>query len=1328
MSESWTRVRATCAAVAVAGLMAAIPSAAAARPGHHGGGAAHGAGGPRAMPVALTTDRERAPLGLGDTAPELAWKLHAPGRGRAQTAYRILVASSPARLAGGDADMWDSGVVHASDSAGVAYDGAALRSRGAYAWKVRVWDERGRASKWSRPARFEMGLLDRDDWSARWIEGASTDLTLAGSHWIWYPEGDPATAAPAGDRYLRTTFDLPADAAVRSAQVLLTADDEFELYVNGRRVADTHDLRNGDTNAWQRGQLVDISRALQPGRNAIAAVVTNRNHDTGAQSPAGFIARARIELADAPAITVDTGPDWRASDSGTAGWTDAAFDDSGWARAKDLAPYGGGPWGSNVQPPAAPVPYFRHGFEVDGRIAQARLYATALGVYEARLNGRRVGDQELAPGWTDYHLKVPYRAYDVTRMLRRGANAIGAMVGEGWYAGRLQGGQRYGDRPAFLAQLEIRYADGRTERVSTDGSWQTGDGALRASGIYDGETVDQRLEQDGWDRPRFDGAWAPATVRGGDGPALVAQSEPGMRVVDELHPVSVSEPSPGTFVYDMGQNMVGHVRLRADAPAGTTVRLRHGEILNPDGTLYTANLRSARQTDTVTLRGGAQAYEPRFTYHGFRYLEVTGLDEAPPLDAITGRVVSAATPRAGRFDTSSGLLDAVQHAIVWGQRGNFTAVPTDCPQRDERLGWTGDIQAFAATSTFNADVRNYLGKWLHDLDEAQQPDGAFTDVAPRVCCGAGTAGWGDAGTVVPWDLYERYGDKRVLAEHYDAMARWIEYLRTHSTGLLRPAEGYGDWLATEDTPKDVIATAFFARSTQIVADAAHVLGKDADEARYQQLWRDIRDRFDAAYVTPDGHVKGDSQTAYVLALTFDLLQGEQRTGAQRRLVEKVAEHDWHLSTGFLGTPHLLGALADAGRIDVAYRVLEQETWPSWGYMIRSGATTIWERWDGLRPDGTPQDPGMNSFNHYGLGAMGDWMYRTVGGLQPDPAAPGYKRMIVRPQPGGTLTHASSVHETDYGRAASRWRLADGSIEVAATVPPNTRATVYVPTARAEAVRESGRPAAHAPGVRLERTQDGAAVYEVGSGTYRFTAPAPLPPLHVDAAPHEARVQAGGPTPIAVTVSGQGAGTVTAHAPAGWSVEPASRSFALGHGAGSQTVQFTVTAPADASGGPARITFDAVAGGARASDAVDVLAFGRWPAGTTADASSFHAPNVVGSETRTYQPGNAIDRDFATFWNDDTAGVHPDVLTITAPTAVTLHGVAFASNPDGVPIDFTVQTWDGGDWSDAARVTGNHSVTRWIAFDTPVSTSRVRLVIDADETGSGDYSRVAELAP
>jgi alpha-L-rhamnosidase len=1027
-------------------------------------------------PVDLTTERMEAPLGLGEREPQLAWQLRAHGRGSEQTAYRVVVH----RARGGES--WDSGVVPSSESGGIPYEGEPLRSRTAYEWRVKVWDERGRASDWSRDARFEMGLLEEEDWQARWIEGRAEALDLEGARWIWFPEGDPTSAAPAATRYLRTTFDLPAGAAVRAARMLLTADDEYELYVNGQRLHDTHDLRDRDTNAWQNGQLVDVAAALRPGSNTLAVAVANRNQDSGGPTPAGFIGRLRVELGAGDPITVDTGEGWRAADQAPAGWEQPGFDDSAWPAAMVLPAYGGGPWGRNVRTPSPPPPYLRREFELDGRVERARLYATALGVYEARINGERVGDLELAPGWTDYHGKVQYQAYDVTRLLRRGGNALAAVVGDGWFSGRLQGGQRYGDRPAFLAQLEVRYSDGRTDRIATDGSWEAGEGGLRAAGIYDGEVFDERLEPRGWDEDGFDGDWTPAVERTGDGPALVATAEPGMRVVDEVRPVAMTEPSPGTYVFDLGQNMVGWVRLRAEAAAGATVRLRHGEVLNPDGTLYTANLRSAQATEEITAAGGSVRYEPRFTYHGFRYVEVTGADEPPRL---TGRVVSADTPRTGDFDTSNPTLDGLQHAIEWGQWGNFLAVPTDCPQRDERLGWTGDIQMFAETSTFNADVRNYLNKWLHDLDEAQRPDGAYPDVAPAVCCGAGTAGWGDAGTIVPWALYERYGDERVLAEHYEPMTRWIEYLQAHSTGLLRPNEGYGDWLATEDTPRDVIGTAFFARSTEIVADAAEVLGRDADAERFRALWRDVRDAFVAAYVTPEGRIKGDSQTAYVLALRFGLLDDTQRAAARERLVELIEARDWHLSTGFLGTPHLLPVLTDAGRLDVAYRLLEQETYPSWGYMIRSGATTVWERWDSLRTDGTFQDPGMNSFNHYGFGSVGDWMYRTVAGLEPDPEAPGWRRAIIRPRPGGTLTHASAELETTYGVVASGWRLRGDRLEVDAEVPANTRATVHVPADSAGDVRESGRPASRAPGVRFLRMEDGAAVFSVGSGSYEF---------------------------------------------------------------------------------------------------------------------------------------------------------------------------------------------------------------------------------------------------
>jgi alpha-L-rhamnosidase len=1026
----------------------------------------------------LTADRQPSPLGLGDARPNLGWRLQGDGRARSQSAYQVIV-SGPSGV------VWDSGEVHSSASSNVPYGGPALTSGTRYSWKTRVWDESGRPSEWSDAASLETGLLERIDWKGTWIGAPADTLNFSGDRWIWYTNDDAVNSMPAMTRYLRATVTLPA--APAAARLLFTVDDEAAVYVNGAQVIDTKAIRDDDENAWQRAQVVDVRNQLHAGVNTIAVEVKNRLNQNGSPTPAGFIGRLRAD-----GVTLDTGSNWRSAATAPAGWEQPGFDDTAWTPARVLATYGSGPWGGNVSLPPQTNPYLRKDFTTAGEVKSARLYVSALGLYEIRLNGRKVGDQVLAPGWTEYSKRVPSQTYDVTDLVRSGDNVVGAVLGEGWYAGRLQGGRKWGDTPALMAQLRIDYADGSSTRVVTDGTWKAGTGGLRRAGIYDGESYDAQLDQPGWDAPGFSAAgWASAVERS-DPPAIEPSQAPPIRVIETLKPVAVTQPVPGTFIYDLGQNFAGWARLRVSGPAGTAVRLRFGEVLNADGTLYRANLRSAQQTDTYTLRGGGEeTYEPRFTYHGFRYVEVTGFPGTPTLDSLDGRVVSTDAPAFGTFSSSNALVNQIQSNIRWGQRSNFLAVPTDASQRDERLGWTGDIQAFASTAAYNGDVSGFLGQWLQTLRDSQSSNGAYPDVAPVTCCGEGTAGWGDAGTVVPWALYRHYGDTRVLRDNYDAMKRWIAYLQSNSNGLIRPNAGYGDWLATADTPLDLIATAFFAYSTDIVRRTALVLGDDAGAASYASLYAQIKQAFISRWVHADDTVGSGSQASYVLALKFGLVPDARRAGVFARLVADVTGRGNHLSTGFLGTPFLLSVLRDGGRSDVAYRVLEQDSYPSWGYMIGRGATTIWERWDGIRPDGTLQDAGMNSFNHYGLGSIGDFLYDSVGGMAPDDSAPGYRRIVVKPVEGPGVDGASSTVRTTYGTAATAWkRDANGRLKIDVTVPVGATAEVHVPLADGQQVLESGMPAASQSGVTSRGTSNGDAVYETGSGSYSF-APAVL---------------------------------------------------------------------------------------------------------------------------------------------------------------------------------------------------------------------------------------------
>jgi alpha-L-rhamnosidase len=742
-------------------------------------------------------------------------------------------------------------------------------------------------------------------------------------------------------------------------------------------------------------------------------------------------------------------------------------------------------------------------------IVSARAYVSALGLYEMEINGRRVGDQLFTPGWTSYDTRLQYQSYDVTPLVRAGVNAVGVTLGDGWYRGRLaweNNRNTYGKRLALLAQIVIRHADGREQVVTTNDAWRASTGPVVMSDIYDGETYDARLEKPGWSRPGYDAsAWRPVRAIEHAKEILIAPAGPPVRRIEELRPVKVLTTPKGETVFDLGQNMVGWVRLKARGPAGTTIRVRHAEVLDRQGNFYTANLRAAQATATYTLKGGGEeTFEPRFTFMGFRYVLLEGYPGAPPADAVTGVVIHSDMARTGTFETSDSLVNQLQRNIVWGQKGNFLDVPTDCPQRDERLGWTGDAQVFARTAAFNMDVAGFFTKWMGDVAADQKPDGAVPFVIPDVLTrnrptGGGATGWADVATIVPWTMYLTYGDRRLLERQYPSMQKWVAYMRTQAGDSLLWKSGFhfGDWLAFASTAsdypgattdKDLLANAFFAHSADLLARSAAVLGKEDDARRYRALFDSVRASFVREYVTATGRLTSNTQTAYALALQFDLLPPALRAEGARRLAEDVRRFR-HLTTGFLGTPHLTSALSDHGNLGDAYALLMRKQYPSWLYPITQGATTIWERWDGQKPDGSFQDVGMNSFNHYAYGAVGAWMYSTVAGLDVDPREPAYRHSLVQPRPGGGLARAAASLETMYGRLASAWTRDSTAFELVATVPPNTRSTVRIPDARLERVTESGRPVAGAAGVRSAR-QDGAdVVVEVGSGTYRFRAPA-----------------------------------------------------------------------------------------------------------------------------------------------------------------------------------------------------------------------------------------------
>ncbi len=870
-------------------------------------------------PVRLRCEYQERPLGIDVLHPRLSWQFETERQGAAQAAYEVLVASSIMSLDQDEGDLWSSGRVELDQSIHICYEGRALNSAERVFWKVRIWDESGTESRWSSPAQWEMGLLERSDWQAEWI-GSS----LAGGQ---------RTAVPAP--FLRT----------------------------------------------------EVSLTRQP--------------------------------------------------------------------------------------------------------VEARLYATALGVYEFYINGRRVGEDFFAPGWTDYRQRVQYQVYDVSHLLTEGENVLGAVLSDGWYCGNVEwrGRQLYGDRPWLFGQVVVQYDDGSSETFATNGAWKTAFGPILESDMLMGESYDAQRELTGWDKVGYDDAgWQAVTVKDDPGVPLVGMRGPTVKATQEIAPVGDPVkidrwPAPD-YIYDLGQNMVGFVRLKVKGEAGKTIRLRFGEVLTDKGTLYTENLRSAKQTDYYTLKGDPEGeiWEPRFTFHGFRYVEVRDFPGEPTREAITGIVVHSDTPKTGEFECSDELVTQLQRNIDWGQRGNFVDVPTDCPQRDERLGWTGDAQVFVRTAAFNRDVAGFFTKWANDCRDAQSAKGEIPPTVPTtgVVSEDGGPAWADAAIICPWTIYLTYGDKRILEENYDVMERFMGYLESTAKDHIRcysdyeGFKGFGDWLSIKaETPHDLIGTAFLAYDADLMSRIAGVLGKAEDETRYRELFETVKAAFQRRYVTPDGLVTPQTQTAYLLALHFNLLPEGARETAALELVADMKKRGWHLSAGFVGSSYVNPVLSAVGRDDVAFRLLLQQTWPSWLYAVTKGATTIWERWDGWTEENGFQDAGMNSFNHYAYGAIGSWLYERVAGI--DVGAPGYKQIRMAPTPGEGITWVKASLESVHGRIESSWRIEDGRFTWDVLVPANATAIVSPP----EGFNDLKLDAPH------EKQPDGSLL--IKAGRYKLTA-------------------------------------------------------------------------------------------------------------------------------------------------------------------------------------------------------------------------------------------------
>ena len=732
---------------------------------------------------------------------------------------------------------------------------------------------------------------------------------------------------------------------------------------------------------------------------------------------------------------------------------------------------------TQTTPPLA-SPYLRREFNVRKSVASARLYITAHGLYLAELDGRKVSPDHFTPGWTSYNKRLQYQVYDITDQLTPGRHALGVILGEGWYLGAFSWDNKhniYGNKLGLLAQLVLRYSDGTQETVTSNDTWKFSAGPILRSEIYHGELYDARLEMYGWSKPGFDDRhWSVVSEAEYPLDILTASCAPPVRCINELTPVNIFTAPNGDTVVDMGQNMVGWVRLKVQGSSGTKVTLHHAEVLDQQVNIYTDNLRTARQRIEYILRGGEEeVYEPHFTFQGFRYIAVSGYPGILTTESLTGMVLHSDMEPSGSFECSDSLLNQLQHNIVWGLKGNFLDVPTDCPQRDERMGWTGDAQVFAPTACFNMNAASFYTKWLRDVAADQHENGMVPHVIPDVIGGGAATGWADVAVILPWTLYCTYGDTRILSEQYPSMKSWVEYMRTQAgeTYIWNRGSHFGDWLAFATnrsdypgatTDKDFLATAYYAYSTTLLAKIAAIVGENADAQDYTLLAQRIKQALLKEFMTPGGRLSPNTQTAYVLALSFDLIPEEMVSQMALRLADDVRKFG-HITTGFLGTSGINPVLSQNGFWDEAYLLLKRLEYPSWLYPVTKGATTIWERWDGIKPDGTFQDQGMNSFNHYAYGAIGNWMYQNIGGIQPDPDVPGYQRFLIKPHPGGGITWARTSYKSLFGEITCHWKIAETGWKMQVTIPANTSAEIFFPNGEQPEIREFGSGTYHFEG-------------------------------------------------------------------------------------------------------------------------------------------------------------------------------------------------------------------------------------------------------------------------
>jgi alpha-L-rhamnosidase len=1078
-------------------------------------------------PIALKCDSLVEPLGIDSPKPLFSWQLQDKGWGAKQSAYQILVSSRPATSGQLKANIWDSGRIASEQSIDLAYGGPALEAQRRYFWQVRVWDKDGKPYPLSDPSWWETGLLFPANWKAKWIGYEGQELrSIREAGAIWITNAVVPNYTTRGDTHHNFRFAFPLQKPIKRAVLYATGEDTVAAWANGIQVMHAEPLTPWKQMPWKRYVRKDVTSQLHQGQNLLAIGATHydvpngRDGELQTQFPMSMCLYLQMEDGSVLVLTSAT-LGWKAAMNAPGDWYAKQFNDSSWKDAEPFSPKGSAAGDSEVGNPIPPGPVMtlRRAFEEPKAIVSARLYATALGAYKFHINGEAVGDQILSPGWMDFRQHVPYQVYDVTRQLKIGKNAIATFLAPGWYSTPLMWfGQpnNYGDTPpAVKAQLWIKHSDGSEEWISTDESWKADVSPILSAEIYDGETFDARRVQAGWDTAAFsDTQWPSASVVSPHEPQIVAQYFQPIREERVLTAKSITSPSPGVYVYDFGQNLSGVPRLHVKGSRGDDLKLRFAEVLNPDGSVYVENLRTAKATDHFILAGEKgsdfEEYQPQFTFHGFRYIEISGLSAKPNLDTVKTVVLHTDAPFTTKLDTGDAMINQLWNIIQWGQRSNFIGVPTDCPQRDERLGWTADAQVFWRTASYNMDLNAFTRKFSADLRGTQVGTAMYGIFAPGTNSpnpGFG-AGWSDAGVIIPWTGWMQTGNKEIIEENWDAMETYLAAIHDHNPDFLWRKEygaAFGDWLTpTQTTPEDLIATAYWAYDVTLMREMAAASGRTEKVAKYSDLFENIKRAFNKAYVRPDGFVGAvdtypsippptiapetkstdtkavvETQTGYVLALHMNLLPDELRAPAAERLIQKIKDNHWLLGTGFLGTPYLLEVLSDTGHSDIAYQLLLTRDYPSWGYLIEHGATTTWERWNGDQMRG---DPSMNSYNHYAYGAVAEWIYRYAAGIDVAATDSGFHTIYLHPNFDSRLGNLNFSYDSPYGAVLSQWKVQGSNATWNVTIPANSQGVLPVDASTASSFALDGRPLSENRKVQ----SNGGGFYTLPAGTYSFT--------------------------------------------------------------------------------------------------------------------------------------------------------------------------------------------------------------------------------------------------